>query len=330
MSGVVLILSGCVRHQKDSADQSGVSVQAADSVNSKGMVRLSGGTFQMGSDDAGFTDARPVHKVTVKGFWMDEHEVTNAQFKQFVDATHYVTVAEQTLDPADFPGVDPVNLVPGSAVFNPPGTPVSLDNSMQWWKYVPGACWSHPFGPESTIKDIENYPVVHVCYEDAMAYARWAGKRLPTEAEWEFAARGGKTATTYYWGNELHPGGKMMSNNFQGHFPDADKGTDGYKGLAPVMSFPANAYGLFDMEGNAWEWCNDFYRPDYYANSPEANPQGPDDSFDPDDPKSVVRVQRGGSFICSEQYCIRYKAGSRGKGEIRSASNNLGFRCVKD
>jgi sulfatase modifying factor 1 len=296
----------------------------------KEMVYITGGTYQMGSTDPAFADAAPIHKVAIKSFWMDKHEVTNAQFKRFVDATHYVTVSEQKLNPADYPTVDPANLVPGSAVFMPPDHKVGLNDPLQWWKYVAGASWQHPFGSLSSIKGIENHPVVHVCYDDALAYANWAGKRLPTEAEWEFAARGGKPAATYYWGNELHPNGKMMSNNFQGYFPYHDEGSDGYKGLAPVMSFPPNPYGLYDMEGNAWEWCDDFYRADYYAHSPELNPKGPEDSFDANDPGSIVRVQRGGSFICSEQYCIRYKAGSRGKGEVKSGSNNLGFRCVKD
>jgi len=295
----------------------------------KGMVHIRGGSFVMGSDDPAFEDARPVHKVTIADFWMDEHEVTNAEFAAFVKATHYITIAEQQLNPADFPGVSAEDLVPGSAVFTPTGQAVDLNYPLQWWKYIHGASWKHPYGPESDIKGKENYPVVHVCYTDALAYAKWCGKRLPTEAEWEFAARAGGANTTYYWGNELQPGGKWMANNFQGHFPDKDTAADGYEGTAPVKSFPANRFGLYDMEGNVWEWCSDFYRPDYYQMSPPANPQGPADSYDPDEPGAVKRVQRGGSFICSEQYCIRYKAGSRGKGEVSSGSNNLGFRCVQ-
>lgn len=292
-----------------------------------GMVWIPGGTFEMGSDE--FVDARPVHPVSVKGFWMDEHEVTNAQFAAFVKATGYKTVAERPLNPADFPGVPADQLVPGSAIFTPPPAEVSLENPLQWWKYVPGANWQHPDGPSSSSKGHENEPVVHVSYEDALAYAKWAGKRLPTEAEWEFAARGGVNNQTYYWGNELKPKGKWVANIHQGHFPDRNTQEDGYAGAAPVMSFPANTYGLYDMEGNVWEWCQDFYRPDYYSNSPKINPQGPSDSYDPDEPGAVKRVQRGGSFLCSDQYCIRYKAGSRGKGEVSSGSNNLGFRCVK-
>lgn len=294
------------------------------------MVWIEGGSFMMGTDDPEFLDASPVHQVTVDGFYMDEHEVTNAEFERFVRETGYLTVAEQPLDPKDFPGVPLENLVPGSGVFTPPSQPVPLDNAMQWWQYVPGASWKHPMGPQSSIKGSPNDPVVHVSYTDAEAYAKWAGKRLPTEAEWEYAAQAGKGKQKYYWGDEMKPGGKFMANNYQGNFPDADTGEDGYRGVAPVKSFPANAYGLYDLDGNVWEWCSDYYRPDYYKNSPANNPKGPSDSFDPDEPNTVKRVQRGGSFLCSDQYCIRYRPGSRGKGEINSASNNLGFRCVKD
>ncbi|MBX3256901.1 MAG: formylglycine-generating enzyme family protein [Chitinophagaceae bacterium] len=292
------------------------------------MLWIPGGTFQMGSED--FPDAIPVHKVTVSGFWMDEHEVTNNQFAAFVKATGYKTVAERPLNPADFPGVPADKLVPGSAVFTPPAHKVSLDNPLQWWQYVNHASWSHPEGPSSSIEKKGNEPVVHVSYEDAAAYAKWAGKRLPTEAEWEFAARGGKQHNRYYWGEALKPGGKWPANIFQGSFPEGNTSEDGYMGIAPVKKFPPNSYGLYDMDGNVWEWCQDYYRPDYYKNSPSQNPTGPADSYDPDEPGTVKRVQRGGSFLCSDQYCIRYRAGSRGKGEVSSGSNNLGFRCVKD
>ena len=291
------------------------------------MVWIPGGTFQMGSDE--FPDARPLHSVTVNGFWMDKHEVTNAEFARFVAATNYVTVAERPLNPKDYPGVPADKLVPGSAVFTPPVQKVSLDNPLQWWEYVAGANWRHPDGPGSSIKGRENLPVVHVSYEDAAAYAKWAGKRLPTEAEWEFAAQGGKGNHTYYWGEELKPGGKWIANIYQGDFPSKNTTEDGYATAAPVQSFPANPYGLYDMDGNVWEWCQDLYRPDYYRNSPKNNPAGPTDSYDPDEPGTVKYVQRGGSFLCSDDYCIRYKAGSRGKGEVSSGSNNLGFRCVR-
>jgi sulfatase modifying factor 1 len=292
------------------------------------MVVIPGGVFQMGSND--FADSKPVHTLTVKPFLMDEHEVTNAQFEKFVKATGYITIAERPLNPKDYPGVAANKLVPGSAVFTPTAHPVSLDDAFQWWVYVPGASWKHPKGPKNTITGKKNDPVVQVCYEDAVAYAKWADKRLPTEAEWEFAARGGRRTGKYYWGNELKPNGKWVANIYQGNFPDHNTREDGYIDVAPVKSFPPNPFGLYDMDGNVWEWCNDFYRPDYYEQSPANNPQGPSDSYDPEEPGTVKHVQRGGSFICSDQYCIRYKAGSRGKGETSSAGNNLGFRCVKD
>jgi sulfatase modifying factor 1 len=304
------------------------SLVAGTDTSSKGMALIPGGSFQMGSND--FEDAKPVHKVAVKGFWMDVHEVTNEEFEKFVKATGYKTVAEKELDPKDYPGVPLDKLVPGSAVFSPPTHPVTLDDPMQWWQYVAGANWQHPKGKATSIQGKAKEPVVQVCYEDAAAYAAWAGKRLPTEAEWEFAARGGKQSTVYYWGSELKPQGKWVANIHQGHFPDLNTREDGYNEVAPVQSFPANAYGLYDMEGNVWEWCSDLYRPDYYRYSAANDPQGPKDSYDPEEPGTVKHVQRGGSFLCSDQYCIRYKAGSRGKGETSSASNNLGFRCVRD
>jgi len=291
------------------------------------MKWVTGGTYAMGSND--FEDAKPIHTVTVNGFWMDEHEVTNMQFAQFVAANNYITVAEKSLNPKDFPGVAADKLVAGSAVFSPPKHSVNLDNPLQWWKYIKGANWQHPEGPNSNLKRRANEPVVQVCYEDAAAYSRWAGKRLPTEAEWEFAARGGKESQKYYWGNELKPNGKWVANIFQGNFPYSNSKEDGFLAAAPVKTFAPNAFGLYDMEGNVWEWCNDFYRPDYYEHSKKDNPKGPADSYDPDEPEAVKHVQRGGSFMCSDQYCDRYKAGSRGKGETSSASNNLGFRCVK-
>ena len=292
------------------------------------MKWIRGGKFLMGADE--FPDSRPMHEVVVDGFYIDEHEVTNAEFARFVVATNYKTVAERPLNPADYPGVPADKLVPGSAVFTPTVTSVSLDNPLQWWNYVPGASWSQPEGKGSSVKGRENYPVIHVSYEDAAAYAKWAGKRLPTEAEWEYAAQGGKGNHTYYWGDELKPGNKWTANIYQGNFPDKNTKEDGYEGAAPVKSFPPNSYGLYDMDGNVWEWCQDLYRPDYYQKSVAKNPQGPKDSYDPDEPNAVKRVQRGGSFLCSDDYCIRYKAGSRGKGEVSSGSNNLGFRCVKE
>jgi len=306
--------------QKDSNSATGIDTGK--------MILLQGGTFQMGSNT--FFDAKPIHKVNLTSFYIDEHEVTNDQFVKFVAATHYVTVAERPLDPKDYPDIPKEKLVAGSGVFTPPDHPVNLNNPMDWWTYVPGANWKHPEGPKSNIDGKGNYPVVQVCYEDCAAFAKWADKRLPTEAEWEFAAKGGHNYPTYYWGTEKTPNGKYMANNFQGNFPYANTKLDGYAGLAPIKQYPANGYQLYDMDGNVWEWCSDFYRPDFYANSPTNNPQGPTDSYDPEEPGTVKRVQRGGSFLCSDDYCLRYKTGSRGKGEQSSASNNLGFRCVRD
>jgi formylglycine-generating enzyme len=334
-SFLVLDLAGCQpRSQPESQSQAipaqeNLVVVPADTIPPK-MVWVPGGRFSMGAQEASFPDALPLHEVEVSGFWMDEHEVTNAEFARFVQATGYKTVAERELNPADFPGVPAAKLVPGSGVFTPPARQVSLDNPLQWWTYVPGANWRHPQGPGSAVAGKPNEPVVQVCYEDAAAYARWAGKRLPTEAEWEYAARGGKDPQKYYWGEELTPGGRWVANIHQGDFPERNSGEDGFIGLAPVKSYPGNGYGLYDLEGNVWEWCADFYRPDYYGHSPGKDPRGPADSYDPDEPGVVKRVQRGGSFLCSDQYCTRYKPGSRGKGEVTSASDNLGFRCVKD
>ncbi|HXG12683.1 MAG TPA: formylglycine-generating enzyme family protein [Gemmataceae bacterium] len=295
----------------------------------EGMVWVPGGWFWMGSEHEAFPDARPVHLVYVDGFWMDRTEVTNAEFARFVEETGYVTVAERKPDPKAFPNAPAEKLVPGSIVFTPPTEKVDLNHHLAWWRYVPGACWRHPEGPGSSIKGRENHPVVHVCWEDAVAYAQWAGKRLPTEAEWEFAARGGLDRKPYVWGDELKPGGKWMANIWQGEFPVQNTEEDGFRGVAPVASFPANGYGLHDMSGNVWEWCADWYRPDYYKTSPRRNPQGPDDSYDPLEPGIPKRVQRGGSFLCSDVYCIRYLNGGRGKGAVDSGSSHVGFRCVR-
>lgn len=293
------------------------------------MIFVKGGKFTMGSDY--FKDAAPKQEVEVSSFYMDEHEVTNAQFAQFVAETNYVTVAERPLDPKEFPGVDPRMLVSGSAVFVGNTEVSDLSNSLAWWEYIPGACWMHPEGPQSNIKGRENHPVVHIAYEDAEAYAKWAGKRLPTEAEWEFAAKANTHKDeAFYWGNEIKKDGKWMANTYQGAFPKKNAKLDGFDGTAPVKSYPANAIGLYDMVGNVWEWCADYYRSGYDANTSKVNPRGPSDSHDPQEPSLVKRVQRGGSFLCVDNYCERYKAGGRGKGEINSPTNNVGFRCVKD
>ncbi|QSB26215.1 formylglycine-generating enzyme family protein [Flavobacterium sp. CLA17] len=322
-----------------------INKNSAPSKAPKGMVWIPGGEFSMGSnveDESlcsikGVTkDAAPIHRVYVDGYFMDETEVTNEQFAKFVNATGYVTVAEQKPTQEEFPDAPPQNLIAGSVIFSPTPAAVNLNDFLQWWSYVGGTDWKHPLGPESSIKGKEKYPVVQITYEDAAAYAKWAGKRLPTEAEWEFAARGGKTGNLYAWGNTLKPNGKFQANIYQGHFPikDGDTGEDGFKGIAPTAQFKPNAYGLYDMAGNVWEWVNDWYSTSYYSElnkdgKTAKNPQGPDSYNDPNDPTEKKRVHRGGSFLCTDQYCTRYMVGTRGKGEIRSAANHLGFRCVK-
>jgi formylglycine-generating enzyme required for sulfatase activity len=309
----------------------------------EGMVWIPGGEFSMGSEGkcngksccspATVADALPIHRVYVDGFWMDTTDVTNAQFEKFVQATGYVTIAERAPTKEEFPTAPPENLVAGSVVFTPSSEPVSLDDHYQWWSYVKGANWQHPEGPQSDIKGKENYPVVQIAYPDAVAYAKWAGKRLPTEAEWEFAARGGLSGKLYAWGDEFKPGGKFMANTYQGQFPVKDTGEDGFAGISPVGAFPANGYGLYDMAGNVWQWCSDWYRPDYFKQLAEdgnvaRNPRGPEMPFDPDEPTEKKRVQKGGSFLCTDQYCTRYMMGTRGKGEVNSGTNHIGFRCV--
>ena len=312
----------------------------------EGMVYIPGGEFSMGSlnptemmcgGDQPMDDARPLHRVYLDGFFMDATEVTNEEFDRFVKATGYATVAERKPTREEFPDVPEEKLVAGSVVFSPPPRPVPLDDHYQWWSYVAGANWQHPDGPSSDLKGREKFPVVHIAYEDAAAYAKWAGKRLPTEAEFEFAARGGLTGKPYAWGDELKPGGKWPANIYQGKFPvkGGDSGEDGFKGIAPVAQYRPNGYGLFDVGGNVWEWTSDWYRADYYSTLAEQgdvarNPQGPSTSLDPAEPDQPKRVQRGGSFLCTDEYCTRYMVGTRGKGEVRSASNHLGFRCVKD
>ena len=293
----------------------------------KGMVWIPGGTFRRGSDEE--SDAQPVREIEIDGFWMDRTEVTNAQFAAFVSATGYVTVAEQLPDPRLFPDAPRALLVPGSIVFSPPSGNVDLGQPLSWWRYQPGANWRHPEGTGSSIEGREGNPVVHVCWDDAEAFARWAGKRLPTEAEWEYAARGALERKQYAWGDEFRPGGQWRANTWQGRFPAQNTGADGYLTTARVGSFPPNGFGLYDMAGNVWEWCADRYRPDAYAGAASHNPRGPESSFDPDEPGVPKRVMRGGSFMCSDEYCGRYRPGSRGKGAPDSGASHIGFRCVR-
>ncbi len=308
----------------------------------EGMVWIRGGEFYMGTDVADeedvpmFLDATDLHLVHVDGFWMDKHEVTNEQFAKFIEETKYLTEAEKQPNPKDFPDVPPSELKPFSIIFKKPepGT-YDLSRHEGWWDISYGASWKQPNGPGSTIKGIERYPAVHISYNDAVAYCKWAKKRLPTEAEWEFAGRGGLDRKKFSWGDEINPDGRWMANTWQGNFPLENKKLDGFEGAAPVKSFPANDYGLYDMAGNVWEWCADWYVQDYYSKCYDKdltkafrNPQGPDAGFDLREAQAAKRVQRGGSFMCSPNYCERYYIGARGKGEVTSAASHTGFRCA--
>lgn len=301
-----------------------------------GMVLVPGGEFTMGTDDAdAWLTERPAHRVRVEAFWIDRHEVTNAQFREFVEATGYVTTAERVPDAAELrrqlgPGAPPVSpelLVPGSLVFSPPPGPGSLHDPRAWWRWAPGASWRHPEGPGSDLQGREQHPVVHVSWDDAAAYARWAGKRLPTEAEWERAARGGLDGRRYVWGDAA-PASPAPANLWQGSFPALNTATDGFPGTAPVGSFPPNGYGLHDMAGNVWEWCADGYDPWSYrrrAGMTTKSPTGPARGLEP----TRTRVQRGGSFLCSDLYCTRYRPSARVGGAPDTGASNLGFRCAR-
>ena len=309
----------------------------------RNMVWIPGGEFSMGAADPermddtvgmlATTDSRPIHRVSVDGFWMDATEITNAQFAEFIKATGYVTIAERKPRAEDFPGAPPENLVAGSVIFSPPAHAVPLHDALQWWSYVKGAQWRHPQGPGSSIDGRGNYPVVHVAYDDAVAYAEWTGARLPSEAEWEFAARGGISGALYPWGSSFRRDDEWLANSHQGHFPHEDTAADRFDGIAPVAQFPPNAYGLYDVAGNVWVWVSDWSRPDYSSQRAAAGvarpPQGPQDSFDPSEPGVAKRVHRGGSFLCTDQYCSRYMVGTRGKGDPSTGTNHLGFRTVR-
>lgn len=300
------------------------------------MVWIPGGEFTMGSDlaDAQHAEEKPGHAVRIRGFWMDVTEVTNAQFAAFVEATGYVTDAEKDLDPRTFPNApSPEYLKGGSLLFHR----VSGVNPFQcgtgnlpWWKFTVAANWRQPEGPGSSVKDRPNHPVLCLTYRDAQAYAKWAGKRLPTEAEWEYAARGGLKDKKYVWGDEERPGGKIMCNHWQGKFPETDLALDGFNYVAPVKSFPPNGYGLYDMAGNVWEMCEDWYGTDWYARSPRDNPAGPAVGHDPEGTGYGQHVIRGGSWLCDEGYCFRYRATARQGLDTLTSTNHAGFRCVAD
>lgn len=306
-----------------------------------GMVYITGGTFVMGTNEVeSYPSERPAHTVQVDGFFMDITEVTNADFQGFVNATGYTTIAERPIDweemkkelPEGTPKPD--TLLPGSIIFNAPEYVLAQHDYSQWFKFVPGANWQHPEGPDSNITGRANHPVVHIAFADALAYCAWAGKRLPTEAEWEFASRGKLEQKRYGWGSEFAPQGKFMANTFQGSFPAQPLANDGFMGSSPVKSFPANAYGLYDMIGNVWEWTSDRYHTDYYAllagNPISVNPQGPEVSFDPAEPFAHKRVTKGGSFLCASNYCVNYRPSARQATSEDTGMLHLGFRCVRD
>jgi formylglycine-generating enzyme required for sulfatase activity len=307
-----------------------------------GMVWIPGGEFAMGTDDRlAWPDERPAHRVRVDGFWMDATDVTNAQFRAFVEATGHITTAEKPMDaeeilkqsPPGTPKPPPEKLVPSSLVFQPtPGPVKDLRDYSQWWHLVPGANWRHPEGPGSNIEGREDHPVVHVSWHDAVAYAKWAGKRLPTEAEWEFAARGGLEGKTYVWGNDAFSEEKPQCNCWQGEFPWKNTEKDGYLRTSPVKAFPPNGYGLYDMAGNVWQWCSDWYQVDLYRERAGqgviVNPTGPERSRDPRQPYSPLRCQKGGSFLCHPSYCLRYRPSARHGCTPDTGMSHIGFRCV--
>jgi formylglycine-generating enzyme len=287
------------------------------------MAWVPGQTTTLGSDNH-YPEEAPTREVTVDGFWMDIHQVTNAQFAEFVSDTGYVTVAERPLNAADYPGAPPENLHPGSMVFGRTRGPVDLRHLNLWWTWTPGACWNHPRGPRSTLKNRERHPVVHIAFEDAAAYADWSGTQLPTESEWEVAARGGLPHSTYTWGSDPEQPGQRLANYWHGEFPYLPD--TGYGQTAPVGSFPANGYGLFDMAGNVWEWTVDWYK-----DTPDAGGCCAAESVDPRQPQFPVprRVVKGGSFLCADSYCMRYRPAARRPQPIDTGMSHIGFRCVK-
>ena len=309
-------------------------VVSCESPPHPGMVWIPGGTFEMGSDKF-YAEEQPIHKVTVDGFWMDRCTVTNEEWKRFIDQTGHVTLAERPANAEDYPGAKPELLVPSSVVFRMPKQRVDLANCYDWWTYVPGADWRHPDGPESSLVDRAKHPVVHLAYEDVEAYAKWIGKELPSEAEWEFAARGGLEHADFVWGNDFTPRGVHMANTWQGEFPWQNLKSDGFEGTAPVGSFPPNGYGLHDMAGNVWEWTSDWFQEHskvQRACCGHLNPQGGlrDSSYDPQQPNVKIprKVMKGGSYLCAPNYCRRYRPAARMPQPIDTSTCHLGFRCI--
>jgi sulfatase modifying factor 1 len=304
-------------------------------IRMNGMAWIPGGTFMMGSNRH-YPEEAPAHRVTVDGFWIDMQPVTNAAFRRFVEATGYVTIAERPTNPADYPGAKPEKLLPSSIVFVKPRHRVDMRNPYNWWAYLRGADWRHPRGPETSIRGLEEHPVVHVAYEDVQAYCKWANKELPTEAEWEFAARGSLDGADFAWGNEEAPDGKIMANTWQGEFPISNLVTDGFEWTSPVGAFPPNGYGLFDMIGNVWEWTVDWYQPHSKISQSccaSINPKGgtAEHSYDPRliDIRIPRKVMKGGSHLCAPNYCQRYRPAARMGQPIDTSTSHLGFRCIR-
>ena len=300
------------------------------------MIRIPGGTFHMGSDHH-YPEEAPAHRVTVDGFWIDRTPVTNRQFKKFVRSTGYVTFAEVAPDLKDYPDALPEMIFAGSLVFSPLPRVSDLRDVSQWWTLMKGANWRHPYGPKSNINVLDHHPVVHISYGDAFAYAAWAGKELPTEAEWEFAARGGLDGKEFAWGNALTPGGKHMANTWQGNFPNQNLCDDGYERTSPVSAFPPNGYGVYDMIGNVWEWTTDWWSDRHEADATKAccipqNPRGGPESasYDPCQPQIRIprKVIKGGSHLCAPNYCRRYRPAARHAEPVDTSTSHLGFRCV--
>jgi sulfatase modifying factor 1 len=300
------------------------------------MIAIPAGTFRMGSDSH-YPEEAPVHRVTVDGYWMDRTPVTNGQFRNFVEATGYVTFAEIAPDSRDYPGALPHMLKAGSLVFSPPSHPVDLRNFANWWSFKFGANWRRPYGKGSSIRGLDNHPVVHIAYRDAEAYAAWAGKELPTEAEWEYAARGGLDQAEFGWGDELTPDGRHMANTWQGDFPHQNLVNDGYERTSPVDAFPPNGYGLFDMIGNVWEWTTDWYSTKHTGDAPKAccipeNPRGGSEAGSYDTCQPQIRIPRkvvkGGSHLCAPNYCRRYRPAARHAQPIDTSMSHVGFRCI--
>lgn len=322
------------------ADTTNIKVQ---NTGTKGMVFIKGGSFEMGADNnQARPDEYPKHPVRVNDFWIDEHEVSNAQFKEFVDETGYITIAEKDVDwnelrtqlPPGTPKPHDSLLIAGSMVFTPPSYAVDLNDYSQWWTWTAGANWKHPMGPQSNLAGLENHPVIHVCYYDAVAYCKWAGKRLPSEAEWEYAARGGLKNAIYPWGDEHIEKGYSKANSWQGSFPNINTLKDGFVTSSPIKTYAPNPYGLFDMAGNVWEWTSDWYDKDYYKTLPvneiTVNPQGPIQTSDAQSGEESRKTVRGGSFLCNDSYCSSYRVAARMPGDINSGMSHTGFRCVKD